>query len=126
MLGRLQLGLVLAASGLVVAAETAAVEERAGEKTPEETRAGRAEFVEMGCYQCHGYEGQGARGTGPRIAPDPLPLEIFSNIVRRPPDVMPAYSPNVLSEGKLKRIHDYLVSVPEPPDVSSLPAFDEN
>jgi len=86
---------------------------------------GRSAFIEMGCHHCHGYEGQGARPTGPRLAPEPMPLEVFSNIVRRPPNVMPAYSPEVLSDEKLKWVHEYLESIPEPPDVMSLPAFAE-
>lgn len=92
----------------------------------DDARPGRAEYIEMGCYQCHGYEGQGARSTGPRIAPEPLPFEVFSTWVRHPPEVMPAYSPKVLSEDKLERIHEYLLSIPLPPDVSTLPAFSEN
>ncbi len=80
----------------------------------------------MGCYQCHGYEGQGARPTGPRIAPEPLPFAVFSTWVRHPPEVMPAYSRDVRSEDKLERIHEYLISIPPPPDVSTLPALSEN
>jgi ubiquinol-cytochrome c reductase cytochrome c subunit len=94
-----------------------------GSQEPEDKRPGRAEYVALGCHQCHGYEGQGARGTGPRIAPKPLPLEAFSIVVRHPPDVMPAYSPKVLGEDTLKRIHEYLRSIPPPPDVSTLPAL---
>lgn len=80
---------------------------------------GRADFVEVGCYQCHGYQGQG--GAGPRLAPDPISLENFMRIVRRPPNVMPAYSPAVVSEQQLERIHAYLESIPQPPDPSTLP-----
>ena len=43
----------------------------------------------------------------------------------RPPNVIPAYSPRVLSDEKLKRIHEYLESIPEPPEVSTLPVFSE-
>ena len=64
-------------------------------------------------------------GAAPRIAPDPLSLEAFTRLVRRPPNVMPAYSPNVLSDEQLKRIHEYLESIPQPPDVSTLPVFSE-
>ena len=92
----------------------------------DDARPGRAEYVEMGCYQCHGYEGQGARSMGPRIAPEPLPFDVFSSWVRHPPEVMPAYSPQVLGEDKLERIHEYLLSIPLPPDVSTLSAFSEN
>ncbi len=82
---------------------------------------GKKDFVEVGCYQCHGYQGQG--GAGPRIAPKPLSLEAFTRLVRRPPNVMPAYSPKVLSDEQLKRIHKYLESIPEDPEVSTLPAL---
>ncbi len=89
----------------------------------EATDRGKKDYVEMGCYQCHGYQGQG--GGGPRIAPKPLSLEAFTRLVRRPPNVMPAYSPKVISDEKLKRIHEYLKSIPEPPEVSTLPVFSE-
>ncbi len=89
----------------------------------EATDRGKKDYVEMGCYQCHVYQGQG--GAGPRIAPKPVPLEAFTRLVRRPPNVMPAYSPRVLSDEKLKRIHQYLKSIPEPPEVSTLPVFPE-
>ncbi len=90
----------------------------------EATDRGKKDYVEMGCYQCHGYQGQGGR-AGPRIAPKPLSLEAFTRLVRRPPNVMPAYSPRVLSDEKLKRLHEYLESIPEPPDVSTLTVFSE-
>jgi len=35
---------------------------------------GRVLFVKVGCYQCHGYQGQGG-AAGPRIAPEPLPFD---------------------------------------------------
>jgi mono/diheme cytochrome c family protein len=82
---------------------------------------GKKDYVEMGCYQCHGYQGQG--GPGGRIAPKPASLEAFTRLVRRPPNVMPAYSPKVISDEKLERIHKYLESIPEPPDVSTLPVL---
>lgn len=119
--------LVFVTSWVVIASAGAAVVGRSAPPPQEDdTRTGRAEYVEMGWHQCHGYEGQGARSTGPRIAPEPLPFEMFSTWVRRPPEVMPAYSPKVLSEDKLRRIHEYLLSIPLPPDVSRLPALSEN
>ena len=90
----------------------------------EATDRGKKDYVEMGCYQCHGYQGQGGR-AGSRIAPKPLSLEAFTRLVRRPSNVMPAYSPKVISDEQLKRIHKYLESIPEPPDVSTLPVFSE-
>lgn len=85
--------LALLASILTASAVGAA----GGAGTPQESREshpGRAEYVEMGCYQCHDYEGQGARATGPHLAPEPLPFEMFSEWVRRPPEVssLPVFS----------------------------------
>ena len=34
---------------------------------------GKRLFVRNGCYQCHGYAGQGG-SAGARLAPKPLPL----------------------------------------------------
>ena len=87
----------------------------------EEADRGKKDFVEVGCYQCHGYQGQG--GPGGRIAPKPASLEVFTRLVRRPVNVMPAYSPKVLSDEKLERIHKYLESIPEDPEVSTLPVL---
>jgi mono/diheme cytochrome c family protein len=87
--------------------------------------SGRDVYVNKGCHYCHGYEGQGALPTGPRLAPEPLPMDVFSNIVRRPPNVMPAYPEEVLSDEDLEQIHEYLESIPEPPDVTSIPALAE-
>ena len=113
--------LILVVSGVVVLLAGAAI----GGSTQEgdAVERGRAEFVEVGCYQCHGYQGQG--GAGPRLAPDPISLENFVRIVRRPPNVMPAYSPAVVSEDQLERMHAYLESIPQPPDVSTLPILSE-
>ena len=77
---------------------------------------GRKLFNATGCYSCHGYEGQGALVTGPRLAPSPLPLAAFIEMVRRPPNVMPAYSPRVLADEALAKIHAFLQSIPTPPD----------
>ena len=113
--------LILVVSGVVVLLAGAAIGGSAQEGDVVER--GRADYVEVGCYQCHGYQGQG--GAGPRLAPDPIALENFMRIVRRPPNVMPAYSPAVVSEDQLERMHAYLESIPQPPDVSTLPILSE-
>lgn len=79
---------------------------------------GYRDLVESGCWQCHGFQGQGM--AGPALAPKPLPFEAFSAYVRKPAGVMPAFSPKVLSDEKLKNIHDYLSSIPESPNPDSI------
>ena len=80
-----------------------------------EAGTARAAYVENGCYQCHGYDGQGGF-AGPRLAPGPLPLEAFVSLVRYPSNLMPAYSMAMLSDEQLALIHRYLQTVPAPAD----------
>src|SRR5207244_7324272 len=42
---------------------------------------GKAAYTQHGCWQCHGTPGQGAV-TGPKPAPDPLPIDTFTAYVR--------------------------------------------
>ena len=80
----------------------------------EDARAvnGRALYNVKGCYLCHGFEGQGALVTGSRLAPQPLPSAAFANALRRPRNVMPAYSSSVLSETEVESIHYFLSTIP--------------
>jgi mono/diheme cytochrome c family protein len=75
-------------------------------------RDDRTLYVAYGCYQCHGYEGQG--GEALRIAPTAYPLEAFAARVRRPPNEMPAYAREVLSDVDLEAIYRYVRSRAEP------------
>ncbi|MEO8465038.1 MAG: c-type cytochrome [Gammaproteobacteria bacterium] len=76
----------------------------------------RAPYVANGCYQCHGYAGQG--GAGARLARTVYSFEAFSALVRRPANEMPAYAPQVLNDQALRSIYDYLRSLPEPPRIA--------
>ena len=80
--------------------------------------ADRDLFVRYGCYQCHGYEGQG--GEALRIAPSPYPFEVFAAKVRKPANEMPAYAPEVLSDADLQALYRYVRAVPEPSAESPL------
>lgn len=80
---------------------------------------GRAAFVKHGCYQCHGFMGQG--GVGKTLAPGPLPYEAFSIFVRNTSAAMPPYQKAILSDEDLADIHAYLSSIPKAPDYKSLP-----
>jgi mono/diheme cytochrome c family protein len=73
---------------------------------------GEQSYNAMGCWQCHGYEGQG--GAGPRVGPPPLPWPVFEEYVRAPTGTMPPYSERVLSRDDLANIHAYLGSLAPP------------
>jgi mono/diheme cytochrome c family protein len=81
---------------------------------------GKAVFMKMGCWQCHGTVGQGG-GAGPRIAPDPLPYETFDAFVRTTSRAMPPYREKILSNADLADIHAYLQSIPAPANAETIP-----
>jgi ubiquinol-cytochrome c reductase cytochrome c subunit len=89
-------------------------------ETPAEIAAGRALYMKVGCYQCHGTEGQGG-AAGPRIAPEPMPWEAFAQYVHNAADAMPPYREAVLPAGELKAIHLFLQSIPPPKPVEQIP-----
>ena len=73
---------------------------------------GRRLFIKSGCGGCHGLEGQGAPTTGPRLAPQPLPLAALIRYVRAPRVQMPPYSEKVLTDQEVSDIRAFLVSRP--------------
>jgi len=88
----------------------------------QQNAAGRDRFVEYGCWQCHGYDGQGSQ-AGPRVAPTLLPYAAFERLVRHPANQMPAYAPSALPDAILREIFAYVASVEEPPALEDIPAL---
>ncbi len=78
-------------------------------------------YVRIGCYQCHGFEGQGAGPTGPRLAPNPIAFNRFLGIVYDPIDLMPRYPPDYVSEQDVRDIYAYLQTIPRPPAPDEIP-----
>ncbi len=75
---------------------------------------GKKLWVSVGCWQCHGYEGQGG-AAGPRLSARNLPFAGFSAYVRRPTNQMPPYTEKVVPNADLAHIFAYLQSRPAPP-----------
>jgi mono/diheme cytochrome c family protein len=82
---------------------------------------GRQLFQSYGCYQCHGREAQGEAGTGPRLAPKPIPFAALSKYVRQPTGQMPPYTKKVVSDQDLADIYAFLSAQPSPPPAKSIP-----
>ena len=81
---------------------------------------GKVAFINHGCWQCHGFDGQGSV-AGSKIAPNPMPLEALSAFVRNTNGAMPPYQKAILSDADLADIHAYLQSMPKAPDSRSIP-----
>jgi ubiquinol-cytochrome c reductase cytochrome c subunit len=84
---------------------------------------GKALFVQHGCWQCHGFIGQGsvASSGGKVLSRTEMPFETFSGFVRSTNRAMPPYSEKILSNEDLADIYAYLQSVPKTADYKSIP-----
>lgn len=80
---------------------------------------GKVAFVKNGCYQCHGFVGQGGQ-AGAKLAPKPMPQEAFVNFVRTTNRAMPPYSEQILSNNDLADIYAYVASIPAGPDPKTI------
>jgi ubiquinol-cytochrome c reductase cytochrome c subunit len=85
---------------------------------------GKRQFVKLGCYTCHGYQGQGG-GAGARLAPKPLAVGALIAYVRHPAGSMPPFTAKVVSDQDLTDIHAFLASVPAPPPVKDIPLLNQ-
>lgn len=85
---------------------------------------GKQIFTSYGCYQCHGYVGQGG-AAGVRIAPPPISLKAVMAYIRQPTGNMPPYTSKVVSDQDVADIYSYLQSIPAPPPVKDIPLLNQ-
>jgi ubiquinol-cytochrome c reductase cytochrome c subunit len=85
---------------------------------------GKRLFVRDGCYQCHGYAGQGTI-AGARLAPPVLNAQSIAKYIRRPSGAMPAFTDKVVSDQDVADIYAYLKTIPAPKPVKDIPLLQE-
>jgi mono/diheme cytochrome c family protein len=110
----------LASLLFVTAAETAAAAAGTTAAAGDPVNGKRVFFAD-GCVYCHGTTGAGGGPAGPRLAPNPLPLEGVTAKVRTPSGRMPVYSPAVLRDAEIADIVAYLQSIPKGTDAKDIP-----
>jgi mono/diheme cytochrome c family protein len=81
---------------------------------------GKKLFVRDGCYECHGYAGQGG-AAGARIADIGLNAKGLIAYVRAPAGQMPAYKEQVVSDQELTDIWAYLQTLPKAKPAKDIP-----
>jgi ubiquinol-cytochrome c reductase cytochrome c subunit len=90
---------------------------------------GKTLFNTVGCWSCHGFNGQGAmsRGiaSGPHINARVLPEAAFIHQLRAPSGVMPPYTVDVLSDEQVRDIYHYLGSLPAPAPLKDIPLLNQ-
>jgi mono/diheme cytochrome c family protein len=97
--------LTLALGASLLAASAASAQDAPPQGSAEN---GKKLFTATGCYQCHGYAGQGAPGYAPRIAPKLLPYQAFVKQLRQPRSEMPPYEAAIVSDQQIADIYAYL------------------
>ena len=85
---------------------------------------GKRLFLRDGCWECHGYAGQGSR-DGARIASTALTAQALIRYVRRPAGAMPAYIDKVITDQELTDIWAYLKTLPGPRPVKDIPLLSQ-
>jgi len=91
----------------------------APEGNAEQIEHGREVYLTQECQLCHGYIGQGT--VAPKLAPDPIPLDIFTQQLRNPRERMPVYTATILSDSDLLDLYAYLLSIPRPQPWQEIP-----
>lgn len=112
---------ILAAACALVVVQVSTVHAQNGTALGNAGR-GKAVYMKVGCYSCHGTVGQG--GRGPRLAPRPLSVGAFTGFVRKPV-TMPAFSAKTISDAELADIQAYLATIPAPPPIADIPLLNQ-
>jgi mono/diheme cytochrome c family protein len=93
-------------------------------ESPGNIENGKKIFLRDGCWECHGYAGQGSR-DGARIAATALNQQGFVRYVRRPTGAMPAFVEKILPDQELADIYAYVKSLPGPKPVKDIPLLNQ-
>jgi len=118
--------LTLAASLFVLASPSARANQSSDAPPAGNAENGKKLFVRDGCYECHGYLGQGAAQTGAtRIGPPQRSFDGFLSYVRKPANNMPPYTVKAVPDKDLADIYAYLKSIPMPPKGKDIPLLNK-
>jgi mono/diheme cytochrome c family protein len=82
---------------------------------------GKRLFIAYGCYECHGTTGAGGGIAGPKLAPNPLPLEAVRAKLRTASGRMPVYTPAIVTDVQVAAIVAYLQSIPSGKPAQDIP-----
>jgi mono/diheme cytochrome c family protein len=85
---------------------------------------GKKLFASKGCWECHGYAGQGSR-DGAKLAATVLNEQAFMRYVRKPTGAMPAFVDKILPDSELRDIYAYVKTLPAPKAVKDVPLLNQ-
>jgi mono/diheme cytochrome c family protein len=114
---------VLPLASMVLSATVLALLSMAGfaAEPREDAVEGKRLFLAYGCYQCHGTTGAGGGMAGPKLAPNPLPVEVIKAKLRTASGRMPVYTAAVLTDSEIADMVAYLQSIPRGTPAEDIP-----
>jgi mono/diheme cytochrome c family protein len=115
----------LAALAFTAPAQLARPDAAAAAPVAQDPAHGQELYTLYGCYQCHGFAGQGAGSTGPRIAPNPIAYNRFEQQIYDPRDLMPRYPREFVSEQDIADMYAFLQTIPPAPDPAEIPLLNQ-
>ena len=106
--------------------ESAASQPRLELPSSASSKDGEHLYTAFGCYECHGYQGQGSVQTGgSRIGPPQIPYSGFVAYIRQPAGEMPPYTSKALSDAELADIYVFLQSRPQAAPSKAIPQLNQ-
>lgn len=106
--------------------ESAASQPRLALPSSASSKDGEHLYTAFGCYECHGYQGQGSVQTGgSRIGPPQIPYSGFLAYIRQPAGEMPPYTSKALSDAQVADIYVFLQSRPQAAPSKSIPQLNQ-
>ena len=83
------------------------------------TANGKRLFENVGCFECHGWAGQGG-GAGPKLI-DPPAYPAYLVQLRTPRNIMPPFTTKVLTDQQATDIYAYVSTFAKAPDPRTIP-----
>src|SRR5438105_5598177 len=80
---------------------------------------GKKLFETIGCFECHGWAGQGG-GAGPKLI-DPPAYPAYLVQLRTPRNIMPPFTTRVLTDQQAADIYAYVATFAKAPDPRTIP-----
>ena len=115
----IRLAIMAAALSVLMAAAPRAQD--ASQAPGGDAKKGQSLYGSVGCWECHGTQGQGGPLSGPRIGSTMLPYEAFLQQLRTPQNQMPPYEPPILSDADAANIYAFLKSIPPARALKDIP-----
>jgi mono/diheme cytochrome c family protein len=90
---------------------------------PGYAETGKAVYIKVGCYLCHGRSGQGGgyNQPVPSLAKTAMPYEGFKFQLRSPAKDMPAYAEMVMTDQQIADIYAFVQLLPGRGDPKDFP-----